>query len=362
MRHFTSDSSILANPVMKLAFLGEPADKEKNKYYYAVSHKMVMEILRQCKFDRPIYFSFTTGQEAQKFGLGKFIRSEGYAYRVLPVEVSKSITGEWNQKVMDDCLLNNIDNTNNYHTEPHYGFKYRNLNNLSVYYDDKHRENIDIYRNVYLNYARNLLVNAKDSEKCIRILDAMDKNIGIDQFPLWFDEVNMIEDLYRKSGANDKADNIVKRWTETMTNGDSQGTINKLMGFYNVIAARYKQDTKNRMVQREAFDMISSIASIENQTILDIQASQGKAAAITMGKQVFDKYKNNPDPNLKYISELVQEKLRDIDSTAFPSPPPVQAQAEPQKNPQEQTQGGQQVQQQPQLKMKVKKETVPKNN
>lgn len=361
MRRFTNDSSILANHVMKFAFLGEPADKEKSKYYYAVSHKMVMEILKQCKFDRPIYFSFTTGQEAQKFGLGKYIRSEGFAYRVLPVEVSKSITGDWNQKVMDDCLLNNIDNSNNYHTEPHYGFKFRNLNNLDVYYDEKHRENIDIYRNVYLNYSRHSLVDLKDSVKCISVLDAMEKNIGVEQFPLWYDEVNMIEDLYRKSGANDKADKIISKWVASMTDGDSQGTINKLLGYYNVILARFKQDNKNRMVQRQVFDMVSSIASIENQTIKDAEASQGKSAAISLGKQVYDKYKNYPDPNLKYISELVMEELKSIDSTAFPPPPQVQAQTDTQRKSQEQAQGSQQVQVQPQPKMKPKKEPVPQN-
>jgi hypothetical protein len=323
MEKYTTDSAALANCTMRFDFLGDVRTLENNqkRYLYFISDRLVHEIIRTCMGNRPIYFSFTTGNEANKYGLSKFLRSEGLVSRVLPVEASKSIDGEYDMKVMNDCLIDKIDNSDNVPTEPTYGFKFRNLNNVGVFYDEKHRENIDIYRNVYLNYAKYLLVNKRDSANCIRLLDAMNNNLSIEQFPLWHDEARMIEEMYRQAGSQDKADALFKGWVDQMTGGNYQVGIENLLKRYTKYRTQYKIDESNKYEMRPVVDCIFSISGIERFLIKQIEKSSGKEAAAKETERVIAKYKSNADRYLQVIAEDLNELL-----VTYKKPIPIEGQ------------------------------------
>jgi hypothetical protein len=70
------------------------------------------------------------------------------------------------------------------HTEPHVGLKFRNLNNLNVYYDDVHRGYVSSYRYTFFSYARFKLYEQKDSVGAGRVLNRMNQLISVEQFPI----------------------------------------------------------------------------------------------------------------------------------------------------------------------------------
>lgn len=304
---FTNDSATLANQTMKFIFSGSGGAQYQ---FYGVNDRLVLEILKTCMADRPIYFSMTTGQEPQKYGLGKFLRNEGLCYRVCPVETSKLIGGEYNTVAMDKSLLE-VDNSNNYATDFQYGFKFRGLGEPGVYFDEKHRENMDIYRNVYLNYARYVLNNQKDSVKCIKLIDQMFKQISPVVFPLWYDEMKYVEEILTKAGDRDKAFSYCKNWINKDFNGDPSAGVMKMRKRYDAIRSKYKIDEKNRFVMRLLYDAILSIASIEKLSIYEVYKAQGLDAALDFGKKLVDKYKAEPDQNIQYISQEIEDMLNE---------------------------------------------------
>ena len=61
-------------------------------YLFHVHNKLILDILKQTRFERPVYFSITTGSEVYS-GLNKYLRLEGMAHRILPVPADMTPTG-----------------------------------------------------------------------------------------------------------------------------------------------------------------------------------------------------------------------------------------------------------------------------
>lgn len=189
MAKFTSDSSILANPVMQWTFKGREwnSDKGQPNYFFGVQHQLVADIIAQTRFERPVYFSSSVGDPswADEFvGLDSYLRWEGLCYRVVPVP-QRSIVGQgFNEEVMDATLLN-VDNSDNFSTTAAYGMKLRNLHTETpVYYDDVGRGYLMNYRNVYMRYANWLLFDKADTAKAIKVISTMNELISPEKFPM----------------------------------------------------------------------------------------------------------------------------------------------------------------------------------
>ncbi|HRK60639.1 MAG TPA: hypothetical protein PLI74_13405, partial [Candidatus Kapabacteria bacterium] len=123
---------------------------------------------------------------------------------VCPVPQGGRMGESFNEEVMDQCLLN-IDNSDNFSTTPKYGFKYRNLNNPDVYYDETARRFPDSYRISYLRYANYLINEKNDKKKAERVLDALDQNISPTMFPMGYTWEYQLSEMYKQIGANEKA-------------------------------------------------------------------------------------------------------------------------------------------------------------
>ncbi len=210
LAQYTDDTSLINKGYMEFTFVGKPYTEREGKQYYIffVNNKLILDIVQQTKFERPVYFSSTVGSDMFS-GLGKFLRMEGMALRICPVPQNAMKTGLIEPNIMDKCLLN-VDNSNNYHTEPHYGFKLRNLaDDHYVYYDEVHRRMIQSYRQkIYINYAAYAIEKLNDKAKAAAILDTMNKYISPKRIPLYYDEEYQIALLYKEAGNIEKA----KQW------------------------------------------------------------------------------------------------------------------------------------------------------
>ncbi|MCS7169160.1 MAG: hypothetical protein NZ949_00900, partial [Candidatus Kapabacteria bacterium] len=206
LERFTQDSVLLRTGLMQFIFVGMPWRQEQNQttYLFRVQDKLVLDILQQTRFERPVYFSITVGSDAYA-GLDRYLRLEGMVYRVCPVPQGAGQQGEAiDPTVMEACLLN-MDNSEHYHTEPRYGFKFRNLHNPNVYYDEVSRRLIVNYRMLFIRYAAHLLERQGESAKAAAVLDTMDRYISAGQFPLSYWLAYNVAQLYHRAGALEQA-------------------------------------------------------------------------------------------------------------------------------------------------------------
>jgi hypothetical protein len=214
LKRFTNDSTILANGVMQFNFNGDgnprPGEKEDIPVFYkGPQHKLVADIMKVVKFERPVYF--TQGADSY-MGMDEYLRIEGLAQRVCPVKQGPDQRYEIN--IMDKSLLNPVAD-DIAHTGPHYGFKFRNLHNKEVYYDEVHRRFMDSYRMTFLNYASYHAEQKNDNAKCVKILDAMNRFVSPEQFPITYVLEYQIGEVYARAGAKKQAKEFFNRAIES---------------------------------------------------------------------------------------------------------------------------------------------------
>ena len=209
LQKFGADSATLEAGEMSYDFEGDgqarDAENGKFVYYKGPQHKLVADIMKVTKFTRPVYF--TAGADSY-VGLDAYLRWEGLAQRVCPVPQAASSKYEIN--IMDKCLFQQS-NGDEFSTKPSFSFKFRNLNNPSVYYDEVHRRFMESYRLVFLQYAVFTLEDKGDNAKCIRILDKMNQTISPDQFPLSYALEYQLAEIYAKAGAKKQAIDFADR-------------------------------------------------------------------------------------------------------------------------------------------------------
>jgi hypothetical protein len=350
IRQYTTDTTALNNPSMNFTFYGDETGQE-NKYYYHISHKLILDIFRQTKMERPIYFSVTAGSDVYRYGLSKYLRYEGMTMRVMPIESKYTEDGQFNSKVMQECLVTNVDNSNNYSTEPHFGFKFRGLNDMSVYFDDVHRRYLDTYKQIYLNFASYMIDKKQDSKMTVAILDEMNKNVSPVQFPLMYDEEINIAKLYKQAGAMDRAKEFadmcikdcefikshpkfrtgrVHSMAAEIVGRNGEGTYKCeaesyiIAGDYtaakNVLNDLYQQckpyleqagnedQKQSEELQRNVADIFRLMVYADDMALEGIEKQYGKKAAADSANAMRQQYEQSPDPLIKSLLTAYSEQ------------------------------------------------------
>jgi hypothetical protein len=359
MAKYTNDPQTLTESKMKFTFIGKyygMRDKKKI-YIYRVQDKLVLDILKQIKFRRPVYFSTTVGPDAY-CGLEKFFRYEGMDCRICPVEQKSTSQEPMDDDIMAKCLLN-VDVSDNYHKEPNYGFKLRNLNNPSVFYDEVHRRLVPNLRSLYMAFAMDL-ENNKNPQKAITVLDTMNKYISTTQFPMGYDNAYKLSKLYFDAGDNAQgkkyALQAIKSCDEIINNPDLDPRsryieiMGRYLGPYRISSMLYQQlgdfQTAKERLQRLHDMSIQTLNPIKDdpaykediqslmsniyylnisidENIIDELNSQGKTKeALDSAKSILKRYQTSNDPNMKYLSQYFVKKVVDLggkpDSSASP--------------------------------------------
>lgn len=167
---------------------------------------MVLEIIAQNNWERPIYFSSTLSQSSY-LNLKGHMQLEGYSYRLMPFAVSQQDSdGFVNSDKMYDNMMNNT--------------FWRELDNPDVFYDSETYLKVPVVtaRYSFLRLAEQL-VNESDSTRAIASLDkAMevlpDKSIPYDQLTSNF--VLFYYNLGENAKAKKIADVMIKRADEML--------------------------------------------------------------------------------------------------------------------------------------------------
>jgi tetratricopeptide (TPR) repeat protein len=204
LRQYTDDESYIKRGMFETEVSGRPMGERQGveMQLYRIQDKVIFDILQETKFERPVYFSTTVGPDAFA-GLLRYFRYEGLLMRVCPVPIDGDPIKSINTEVSYQCLMN-IDNSNDYHKEPHYGFKMRNLTNKDVYYDPVSRRLMMSYREQYTELARHL--NAKgEKDRAIEVMNKMNELISAELFPLFYQDEFDFARLYKEIGDTTKA-------------------------------------------------------------------------------------------------------------------------------------------------------------
>lgn len=159
------------------------------------NHLMVLEMLANNNWKRPVYFAITTGGE-NYLGLEKYFHLEGLAYRLVPVAdtVNDGQTGMVNTNEMYNNMMNK--------------FKWGNMMDKKVYMDETNMRMTMNFRNNFARLAESLIREGK-KDKALKALDKCMEVMPKEAVPYNFFMLPLV-DMYYKLDKTDKANAIVK--------------------------------------------------------------------------------------------------------------------------------------------------------
>tara|TARA_B110000046_G_scaffold25750_1_gene25410 strand:+ start:187 stop:3255 length:3069 start_codon:yes stop_codon:yes gene_type:complete len=206
MNYFPTNKFSLKVDKQKILAAGIVPDAKKNqvvneinwsikKNYILKKDMMIMDILANFNWERPVYFAITTGNAAY-IGLEKYFQLEGLAYRLVPFEGNSfdGQTGYVNTDIMYENLMTK--------------FEYGNMDDPSVYMDENNRRMCMNLRNNFARLAEALFREGK-KDKAIEVLDRCIATMPNENIPYNFFILPAVESYY-KMGEYDKANEIVK--------------------------------------------------------------------------------------------------------------------------------------------------------
>jgi hypothetical protein len=131
------------------------------KNYLQKNDLALLALIAANNWRRPLYFTSTS--ELRSLGLDKYLRMEGLAYRLVPVE---------NSIVQNEIAYKNVMEK----------FVYGNANKKNVYFDEENRRHLNSIKLAHATLAKNLLnYNQLDSAK--KVLQKFDQNVSMENMP-----------------------------------------------------------------------------------------------------------------------------------------------------------------------------------
>lgn len=158
------DAAIVkANGTVKV---GDPVVSElrfelPDKNYYTRGDLAILSLLAANQWQRPI--CFTNNSEGASLGLGKYLRSTGLCYRVVPVE---------NDRVDNETSFKNVMEK----------FEYGGAGKKGVYFDEENRRRLNIIKLAHAELAISL-AQSGNKEKARQVLEHFDQHVLESNFP-----------------------------------------------------------------------------------------------------------------------------------------------------------------------------------
>lgn len=182
----------------------------ENKNVLTKAELMMLDLISNYKWDRPIYFVAMGGDLG--IGIRDYLEYNGFAYKFVPV---KSTTSMGNPGRVD--ALEMYDNVMNV-------YKWGNMNDPSVNIDYQNLLTFGAVvsvRNIHTQTAK-ALVNAGEIDKAVEVLDKMEEVMIPSQFPYnasllpSLNEFAVMEaiDIYFLAGENEKAKTLADAFVE----------------------------------------------------------------------------------------------------------------------------------------------------
>lgn len=175
---------------------------------------LLMNIIKANKWQRPIYFSITVSED-NFVGLGDYLVMEGMAQRLVPFKSSVSGNESVNIEVMRKCIFDTPETPSQ---TPRYGFKFTNLNDPDIFYNEDHTRMAQTYRTVFMRLAYAYSNDSSTFKLAEEVLDKMEKEmprsvIKMD-YRIEYDVAMLYEKLGNRTKFNEYASSIEERAEE----------------------------------------------------------------------------------------------------------------------------------------------------
>ena len=202
--HITVDKEAVRRSGMKL--IGEIPDRMeislKGRKYITKNYALVLEMIAQANFSRPIYFTIGSGPES--YGeLYHFFIQEGLAWRVTPFYIEEN--------KMEHGLVSTICDTEKMFTNMMKKYRYGNTSMPGIYIDETTGRMCASHRRCFAKLAVQLCHEHK-FEKALQVLERCEKEIPACNLPHSYvsGSLDMV-DAYQLCGRNYEATNIYKQ-------------------------------------------------------------------------------------------------------------------------------------------------------
>lgn len=195
--------------VRKITWQMEPSVNFGKVQAIRAQDLIALDIIRANLAERPIYFAVTTPDKS-KLGLNDYMEMEGLAFKILPYKVGNFYSAI-NEEVMWKQLM---EEPEGYSTDYQPGFKFRGLNDSTMYMDDNHQRLTMNYRNSYMRLALKYLYTTKDNKKVIEVLDKMEEKMPSDLIPVHYTLQHNFANIYMEAGDMDKYNSLIKKVEE----------------------------------------------------------------------------------------------------------------------------------------------------
>lgn len=187
---------------------------------------MVREIVLANKWQRPIYFASTCGEDS-RIGLDEYMRLEGIADHLVPYRTSniQNVNPELTGK---DLLGPDAVPSKTYQR----GFIIRGFNTNDIFLDENQLRITFGYRNSYMALATYYLNVLNDKTNCIKALDVMDQKLPRSLVEMdWRLEFNLAN-IYYSAGDMAKYEEVAKDVKEEAQKRIIENP-NNIQGYYN---------------------------------------------------------------------------------------------------------------------------------
>ncbi|MEZ4799467.1 MAG: DUF2723 domain-containing protein [Flavobacteriales bacterium] len=171
--------------------------------YITKANLMVLDLINNMDWKRPVYFAVTTGGESY-MGLERYFQLEGLAYRLTPILHKNSANPNLDGGVATDLMYENMMKN----------FKWGNMDTEDIYLDENNRRMTSNLRLQFSHLAEQLISEGR-LEEAIEALDKCqssmpEKNVPYDQPQIMWN----ISQLYYDAGAPEKGLELAKRMFE----------------------------------------------------------------------------------------------------------------------------------------------------
>ncbi len=172
------------------------------KNYFTKSDLVVMDILAANNWKRPVYFA-SSGQRGDYLGLDRYMRLEGFAYRIVPYVTDSPATGEIgavDSRIMYDNMMNK--------------FAWGRMNEDDVVIEENNRRQIGIMdiRGTFARLATQL-VDDGEKDKAQEVLKKCLELVPSHKVPYDYTMLPVITALYH-SGMKTEAEAVVAQMTD----------------------------------------------------------------------------------------------------------------------------------------------------
>ncbi|MBR2617739.1 MAG: hypothetical protein IKC81_00280, partial [Paludibacteraceae bacterium] len=161
-----------------------------NKRYLTKSEVMILEMIAQNNWERPIYFAVTVGSEMH-LGMTRNFQLEGLAYRIVPYKEAGS-QGVVSSRHMYENMMNH--------------FRFGGIDNPSIYLDENSARMCRAHRQMFDSLIEQLLKEG-EKEKALKALDYCMEQIPGSTLPHNYASSSFVS-YYYQLGQKEKAQQL----------------------------------------------------------------------------------------------------------------------------------------------------------